>query len=154
MHSDWTDLLRLFAEEGVEYLVVGGHSLSAHGYTRVTDDLDLLAEPTAENSVRTFRALQRFGANMHDLKPYDFADEQTVFAIGVKPLRIDVLTGSDGVTYREAATDSVATTFGGVPCRAIGVEALIRYRRATDRLKDAADAEWLEANHPDLQRDS
>ena len=151
MHSDWTDLLRAFKDAQVEYLLVGGHAVAVHGYNRVTEDLDLLVRPTAENSRRVFAALSRFGAITAGLTPDAFAAEQTVFRIGVKPLRIDVLAGIDGVTFDEATDQAVETVFADVPCRAIGVRALIANKLATGRGKDAVDAAWLSENHPDAR---
>ena len=42
MEEAYLHLLRLFHEEGVEYVVVGGYAVIAHGFPRTTDDLDLL----------------------------------------------------------------------------------------------------------------
>jgi hypothetical protein len=38
---DFEDLLSTFNAQGVEYLVVGGHALAAHGHVRATKDLDV-----------------------------------------------------------------------------------------------------------------
>lgn len=154
MHSDWIDRLREFEAAGVEYLLVGGHALTVHGYIRVTTDLDLLVRPTPENSRRVFAALTRFGAITVGLSPTDFANEQTVFGIGQRPLRIDVLAGIDGVTYDEAAEEAVATDFHGIACLAIGLKAFMRNKRASGRPKDLADVDWFETHHPDLRSDT
>jgi hypothetical protein len=39
MNSDFKDLLRIFAEEGVEFLVVGAYAVIHHTQPRYTKDL-------------------------------------------------------------------------------------------------------------------
>ncbi len=45
-------LLAAFAAAKVEYAVVGGVAVNAHGYVRATHDLDLFIRPTEENARR------------------------------------------------------------------------------------------------------
>ena len=62
MNQDFSDLLAEFNAQGVEYLVVGGHALAAHGYVRATKDFDVWVRPSAENALRVLRALAAFGS--------------------------------------------------------------------------------------------
>ncbi len=41
VHSDFTDLLSLFNDNGVRYLVIGGYAVIQHAEPRFTKDLDL-----------------------------------------------------------------------------------------------------------------
>jgi hypothetical protein len=97
VNPDFSDMLSTLNAEGVEYLVVGGYALGAHGLPRATKDIDIWVRPTAENAERAFRALARFGAPLHGLTMADLASKGTVFQIGVPPLRIDILTMIDGI---------------------------------------------------------
>lgn len=45
-------ILRVLAAHGVEYVVIGGLAVQAHGHPRTTQDLDLVPKPTAENRAR------------------------------------------------------------------------------------------------------
>jgi hypothetical protein len=45
-------LARYLAEQRVEYALVGGYALAAHGFNRFTEDIDILVNPSAENSRR------------------------------------------------------------------------------------------------------
>jgi hypothetical protein len=49
--------------------------------------------PTRENAARVLQALRAFGAPLFGLSIEDLTDEQTVFQIGVAPVRIDILAG-------------------------------------------------------------
>jgi hypothetical protein len=44
VNQDFKDLLRVFNEEKVRYLIVGGYALIKHSEPRYTKDLDLWGE--------------------------------------------------------------------------------------------------------------
>ncbi len=69
---------------------------------------------------------------------------RTVYQLGLPPRRIDILTEISGVSFDEAVADPVVGQLGHVPVRCIGLESLLRNKRATGRTKDLADAEALE----------
>lgn len=144
MNRDFVDLLRSFADHRVEAIVVGAHALAAHGHVRATKDLDVWIRPTPENAARAHRALGAFGAPLHDLEVEDLATPGTVFQIGVAPVRIDVLTVIDGVTFDEAWADKVFASVGGVSVAVLSRADLIRNKRAAGRAQDLADIERLE----------
>ena len=144
MHQDFVDLLRSFADHGVDAIVVGAHALAAHGHVRATKDLDVWIRPSIENATRAHQALAAFGAPLNDLEIEDLATPGTVFQIGVAPLRIDILTAIDGVTFDEAWADKVPAHFGGVPVFVLSREKLVRNKRASGRTQDLADVERLE----------
>jgi hypothetical protein len=151
LSPDFRDLLYVFNAHGVEYLVVGAYALAAHGRVRATGDLDVWVKPESANAVRVMKALTVFGAPLHDLTQDDLIQPGVVFQVGVAPLRIDVLTGIDGVGFDEAWTGRVMTNFADQPVPVLSVEHLIRNKRAAGRAQDLADLEWLE--HPDRQRE-
>jgi len=102
VNQDFKDLLSAFNDLQVKYLVVGAHALAAHGHVRATKDLDVWVHASAKNASRVIRAWQEFGAPLHDLSEKDLSQPGVVFQIGVPPLRIDVLTKIDGVTFEAA----------------------------------------------------
>lgn len=59
MNQDFKDLLRVFNEEKVRYLIVGGYALIKHSEPRYTKDLDLWVSPDEENARKVFQALTR-----------------------------------------------------------------------------------------------
>ena len=60
---------------GVEYLVVGGLAVNAHGYQRLTQDVDLVIRLTPLNVIRSLRALREIGYQMPiPITPEQFAD--------------------------------------------------------------------------------
>ena len=144
MSPDFRDLLSAFNAQGVEYLVVGAHALAAHGYVRATGDLDVWVRPETGNAKRVLSALRVFGAPLADLEESDLLHPGTVYEIGVAPLRIDVLTGIDGVTFDEAWQGRIMAKFLEQPVPVLSAKHLITNKRAVGRAQDIADVEWLE----------
>ena len=146
MNPDFRDLLSEFNARGVEYLVVGAYALAAHGHVRATGDLDIWVRPDPANAKRVMSALEAFGAPLHDLIEGDLSRAGVVFQIGVAPVRIDVLTGIDGVAFDEAWLARVTTRYAGQAVSVLSARQLIANKRAVGRAQDMADVEWLERN--------
>lgn len=146
MHSDFSDLLSTFNAHGVEYLVVGGHALAAHGLIRATKDLDVWVQPSEQNAARVYRALAAFGAPLHDLAEADLATAGLIFQIGIPPVRIDIITVIDGVGFEDAWGERTTARLGNVIVPVLSRQHLIANNRRAGRTQDLADVEWLEAN--------
>ena len=144
MDSNYLDMLKCLNKAGVDYIMVGGWAVNLHGYVRATIDLDIWILADRENARKVYAALGEFGAPLGEVKPEDFAQDGTIFQIGVAPCRIDVINKIDGVKYAEASSRAIEKTIEGVPVRIISLEDLIANKRATGRTKDLADAEILE----------
>lgn len=144
MSPDFRDLLSEFNAHCVEYLVVGAYALAAHGRVRATGDLDVWVRPDASNARRVLDALRAFGAPLQDLTEGDLSHPGTVFQVGVVPLRIDVLTGIDGVDFDEAWAGRITAKFADQTVPVLSVAHLIKNKRAVGRAQDLADLEWLE----------
>jgi hypothetical protein len=144
VNHDFRDLLAEFNAHGVEYLVVGAHALAAHGHVRATKELDVWVRPDAANARRVIDALRAFGAPLHDLSESDLSTPGVVFQIGVPPLRIDVLTAIDGVTFEEAWPARMRTEFADLGVTVLSRQHTIQNKRAAGRTQDLADIERLE----------
>ena len=144
MNPDFKELLLAFNEHNVEYLIVGAHALAAHGHVRATKDLDVWVRPDKTNAQRVLRALSDFGAPLSDLTEDDLAKENTIFQIGLPPLRIDIITKIDGVAFAEAWPDRLEARFGDVPAFVISRQHLITNKKTSARLQDLADVEQLQ----------
>lgn len=144
--QDWVDLMACLREESCDFVIVGAHALAAHGLPRATGDLDVLVRPTKANAMRVYRALVRFGAPIqaHGLSADDFSIPGTLYQMGLPPLRIDILNEISGVGYDEVVADTVEGKLGMERVRFIGIEPMIRNKRAAGRAKDLADAAALE----------
>ncbi len=54
---------------GVEYVIVGGLAVGAHGVVRATRDVDIVAAPDRGNMDRLAECLQRLGGNIRSRDP-------------------------------------------------------------------------------------
>ena len=144
LNSHYKDMLQELSAHNVEYLVVGAIALAAHGIPRATGDIDIWVNATPENSERIYRALGAFGAPLQELSQDDFTGAEMVFQIGVVPLRIDILTAVDGVSFDEAWADKIIVDFDGLPMPVLSKKLMIQNKRASGRLKDTLDLEALE----------
>lgn len=142
--GEFSELLASFGAHNVRALVVGAYALAFHGVPRMTGDLDLLVEPSAENAERVMRALTDFGFGDVGLSAADFQRPDVVVQLGFPPLRIDLLTSITGVAFEEAWKGRVKDSFGGVPASFLGLDELRRNKRAVGRHKDLADLDALE----------
>ena len=145
LNEDYKDMLRALSAEKVRFLLVGAYAMAAHGYLRATGDIDIWVMASPENALAVLRALNHFGAPLHDLTAEDLQNEGTVFQIGVAPRRVDILTAASGLRFEEAFANSISTDIEGMDVRIPSREDLIRNKRACGRTKDLADAEALEA---------
>ena len=123
--------------------VASGQAVIAHGYPRLTKDMDLWVRPAASNGARVLAALAAFGAASAGLTPEQFEDPRTLLMLGREPFRVDILTDIP-VTFDEAWDNRMLVTLDGVSVPVIGKRELIRNKRAVGRLQDLADAEQLE----------
>jgi hypothetical protein len=150
VNPDFKELLLTFNAHNVEYLIVGAHALAAHGHVRATKDLDLWVRPDEHNAERVLQALSDFGAPLGDLTAADLSKKETIFQIGVPPLRIDIITDVDGVEFADAWPDRLETVFGGVPAFVISRHHLITNKKTAARLQDLADVQQLELTRDPL----
>jgi hypothetical protein len=72
LHPDFRDILCVFLEEGVEFLVVGGYAVAAHGLPGATKDIGLWVGCSPANASRVLTALKRFGAAVSETAKKDF----------------------------------------------------------------------------------
>jgi hypothetical protein len=68
-------IIRVLNEAKVQYLIVGGLAVNAHGYERLTVDLDLVIGLNSANIIRGLRALEAIDYHMSiPVTPEQFAD--------------------------------------------------------------------------------
>jgi hypothetical protein len=126
MFPDFKELLSVFNAGRVRYLFVGGYAVSFHSQPRATKDLDILVDPSPENSVALFEALVKFGASVGRLTPRDFADPENSFRMGTPPAMVDILPRIKGVEFAKAWERRVL--------RAVGPDLTVPFISRGDRM--------------------
>jgi hypothetical protein len=145
---DFADLFACLNDAGAQYMLVGGYAVMAYGYLRATQDLDVWVRASPDNASRVMAAMIAFGLppglSIETLARVD-GSPPTGFRFGRPPFAVDLLTSVQGVSFDEAWPNSVERDFDGLRVRVIGRAALLANKRATGRLKDAADVAALES---------
>ena len=139
------EFLELLNSGGVDYIIVGAHSLAFNGRPRYTGDLDILIRPTAENATRIAGVLKQFGFADAGSKESDFTEPEQMIQLGRAPNRIGLLTSISGVTPDEAFATKTPASLDGIPVFALSKDVLIRNKRAVGRPQDLADLDLLES---------
>lgn len=143
IQPDFRELLALFNENHVEYMIVGGYALAFYGVPRSTGDLDIWICPNAENAQCILAALSQFGFGSVGLSSTDFETPNQVIQLGFPPVRIDIITSLTGVSWEDAYADRIPGFYESVPVFYIGRNQFIVNKRALGRHKDLADVETL-----------
>jgi len=140
---DFKEFVELLIKNKAEYLIVGGYAVGIHGYPRYTGDLDIWLNPTLYNAGKILTCVNAFGFSSYKLKESDFIKEGNVIQLGYPPLRIDLLTQIDGVTFAECYKNRKVMTIEGVSINFIGYDELLKNKKESGRLSDLNDIERL-----------
>lgn len=159
--TDFERLLQALAAGGVEYILVGGLAANAHGAIRTTRDVDIVYARSRAN-------LERLATTLAPLRPYlRGAPPGLPFRLDVPTLEsglnftlttdlgeLDLLGDvSGGGGYDDLLADSETLDLFGVSCRCLGLDALIRVKRAAGRPKDFEALAELEALRQENQNE-
>lgn len=68
MLPDWIELCKLLGVHRADYLLVGGQAVIAHGYPRLTKDMDLWVRPTASNGSKEEAWSSRIHVTLDDVE--------------------------------------------------------------------------------------
>jgi hypothetical protein len=160
-------LLDVLAAHKVEYLVVGGFAVAAHGHPRATKDIDICPEPSEANLGHLAAALAELGAEPIGLDDFegesDFEPDLDGLKLGgnwvldTKHGRLDVMQhlkglGEDGGGWPELRPHAVKRNFLGHEVLFCSYEDLVRMKAAAGREQDLVDLRTLRAQRRDASR--
>jgi hypothetical protein len=143
MNSDFKELLKIFAERKVKYLIIGGYAVAKHAEPRYTKDLDIWIDNSTENAERIYGALKEFGAPLTNITVEDFTFPTLVFQIGIEPSRIDILMGLKELDFDECWERRAISKIGELEIYFISLDDLIFNKQLAGRPQDLLDAENL-----------
>ena len=147
-------LLAELNRHDVDYLLIGGLAVVAHGHLRATGDVDIHPRPDAENCRALAAALGDLDAGLAGVDAHllgielDAATlaEGANFTLTTRLGDLDVMQDLPGARpYAAMSADAVAIEVSGVPVRVVGYADLRALKRATDRPRDREDLRVLDA---------
>lgn len=143
---DFKELLKIFNDYKVRYLVVGGYAVMKYTEPRFTKDLDLWIGVDPQNAQAVYKALKKFGAPLTKLEPKDFSQEGYFYQMGKPPLRVDIMMSISGLAFQEAWEKRVEVDLAGFKIPFIAKDDLLRAKEVAARPQDLIDVENLKKN--------
>lgn len=142
---------------GLDYVVIGGFAVIAHGYFRATKDSDLLVPDGPETDEAILLFFDRIGATR-------FSDGKVLTAedvAGAHHLRVDsrhgvidiMRGGLPPLDYETVAAQAVEGSWRERPFRVASLRSLVGFKRLANRLGDRVDLERLEQVNGELPID-
>lgn len=144
MNKKQISLLAAFLAANVEFAVVGGVAVNAHGYSRATNDLDVFIRPTQENAQATFNALLALGIPLGELQPADLLNDEENLRFGPAEDHIDILASIGEMPFDQVWRNRIETQIAGLMVPFISKPDLIENKKQVGRLRDLADVEELD----------
>ncbi len=142
--SDFEDFIKLLNYHQVYYLIVGGYAMAFHGKPRYTGDLDIWIDVSDYNAEKMLSVIDDFGFSSSNFKKNDFLKQNLINQIGFPPLRIDIITSIDGVTFTDAYSAKQIIDLDGFHANYIGLNELIQNKKSSARKIDLSDVEDLQ----------
>ena len=140
--EDLKALIRSLNERGVDYLLIGGYALFAHGYHRSTTDIDLLVPANRAMGERVREALMALPDQAaKDIDPAWFEESENIRVADA--FMVDIMLNACGETYETLKQYAETIDLDGIPIRTINLEGLLLTKQ-TMRDKDVADRIILE----------
>lgn len=143
---DAEQILRTLANHNVDYVLVGGLAVQAHGHVRTTFDVDVLPRPERGNLAHLADALNELGARV--LNPGSEAlaidaamlPRATLWQFETRHGAIDVIHDAPGAPdYDDLRGRALEIDLGGLALAVAGRDDLISMKRASARPVDLDD---------------
>lgn len=152
-------IMRSLNEGGVRYLIAGGLAVNAHGYIRLTQDVDLVIALDPANIARAFEMLATLGYRpLVPVTAAQFSDpelrRQWIRDKGMKVLNffsdrhretnVDIFV-TEPFDFRRESTHALSGELSpGVTARFVSLPTLIAMKEAARRPRDIDDLQHLQ----------
>jgi hypothetical protein len=149
LSDDTIEFLYLLNKYKVSYVIVGGEAVIYYGHARLTGDIDIFYDRTDVNSKNLFNALNEFwNNNIPGISDYkELLGKGAVFQFGIPPNRIDLINVIEGVSFKEVwknkTKDNASFKRMEFGVFYIGLNELIKNKKAVGRFKDKEDLQYL-----------
>jgi predicted nucleotidyltransferase len=148
-------IFEVLARREVDYVVIGGIAVIAHGHTRNTRDVDLMAAGTRENLEKLAAAFRDLGARRSGVDAHlleiDVYDPATLanganFTLETEAGGLDYFTEVPGAAaFNELRERALVVDLEGLRIQVVGLDDLIRMKQASGRPHDLSDIAALTA---------
>jgi hypothetical protein len=155
------ELIAALTDGRVDFILIGGLAVGAHGFPRATKDVHIVPGPDAENLQRLAAVLRRVDARNQGLGDFDPSEfpfdpldpaqlaEGGNFLLETRLGRLDVMQWVPGIpaelAFEHLARGAVATELNGHRVRVCSREDLITMKRTAGRPQDLVNLQELGA---------
>jgi hypothetical protein len=143
-------ILRVLDEREVEYVLIGGLAVQAHGHVRTTNDADLIPAPDPANLERLAKALRALDARVLNPGQEGVRVDATmlpraaIWQFATRDGGIDVMHKvPGGRSYSELSDRAWHVRLGDIDVPVVGLDDLIQMKLARGRAVDLADVAAL-----------
>jgi len=160
-------LIAALIDHEIDFIVVGGYAVAAHGFPRATKDIDICPDPSRENLAKLARALDVLEATPigldefegeFDLEPdLDGLRMSGNWTLLTKHGRLDLMQtfsfegSADGEgRYSDLVSRAVERDFLGHRVKFCSYDDLLRMKQAAGRAQDKVDVESLRVARGEL----
>ena len=142
---DPRQILITLVARGVDFVVVGGVAVQAHGHIRATRDLDVIARTSQANNRRMSNALAELDAE-------EIGKRVPVVGYSTRHGRLDLVDfDADFDQLRDRA---LVVELDGFEVAVASLDDLVRMKRAAGRPQDLGDIGALTRDDEELQREA
>ena len=138
------EFIELMISTNVRFVMIGGYAYNLYRNPRATGDIDFFVAISDANEQLLRKSLIDFGfgASLPDATTPLLVIGK-ILMLGRPPLRIDILTKIDGVTFEEVEKTCLFVELDGLRIPVISPQMLLRNKESTGRPKDTVDATEL-----------
>ena len=152
-------IVKSLNDAGVKYLIVGGLAVNAHGFVRLTRDVDIVFQLERENIIRGLETLFKAGYRLAiPERPESFADpgirelwrrEKNMITLKLwsdahQRTPIDIFVYEPFPFLEESKRAEHLEICPGVKAAVVSLETLLRMKREANRPQDQIDIQELE----------
>ena len=153
------ELIAALSDGSVEYVLIGGLAVGAHGFPRATKVVDIvpaLDDGNLDRLANVLREIEAHNFGTGDLDPAEFAfdplkpdelREGGNFVLATRLGRLDIMQWVPGIpgdlAFEHLTRGAIMTSLGDRPVRVCSRDDLITMKRAGGRSQDRLDLEEL-----------
>lgn len=153
------DLVAALKGANVEFVLIGGFAVAAHGFPRATNDLDIVPAPERDNLGRLAALLAELEAVVDGLGEFDAAEfpydphdpsalaEGGNFVLQTRHGRLDIMQWVPGIdeepAYPQLRKGAVVSQIAGHDVLVCSRQDLIAMKRSAGRPRDLEDLRQL-----------
>lgn len=141
--KDIINLARELNRTKARYVIVGGIAVIQQGFTRATEDIDLLVDSDKVNLQKVIDSVSKLPDHAaSELTPHDFEEYEVIRV--ADEIVVDLMISASGIDYSQAESGIVALKIQGVSIPFANAELLLQMKQGV-REKDVLDRRFLEA---------